>query len=84
MHRREPGSWYDLFQTIDQTQLMVLSVQDLNSLGVSVDPYFITKAGEEFDQEYYWNVCVSNDCHLSTILIPSGSGYSGPQSGRGR
>ncbi|KAI5453371.1 ATP-dependent DNA helicase II subunit 1 [Naganishia albida] len=28
---------------------------DLNSLGVSVDPYFISKSDEEFDQEYYWN-----------------------------
>ncbi|KAJ9102284.1 hypothetical protein QFC19_004832 [Naganishia cerealis] len=28
---------------------------DLNSLGVSVDPYFVNRAGEEFDAAFYWN-----------------------------
>jgi hypothetical protein len=31
-------------------------LQDLNSLGVSVDPFFVNRAGEEFDAEIYWNV----------------------------
>jgi hypothetical protein len=48
--------------------MLTSSLQDLNSLGVSVDPYFISKPEEEFDQDYYWNVGVmfSRDCHILT------------------
>ncbi|KAJ9122348.1 hypothetical protein QFC22_001769 [Naganishia vaughanmartiniae] len=34
---------------------------DLNSLGVSVDPFFVNRAGEEFDPEIYWNDVLIRD-----------------------
>lgn len=34
---------------------------DLNSLGVSVDPFFVNRAGEEFDAEIYWNDVLIRD-----------------------
>jgi len=35
--------------------------QDLLSLGVIVDPFFISSSEEPFDNEYYWNVSTNGD-----------------------
>jgi hypothetical protein len=61
------------------------SAQDLLSLGVIVDPFFISSSEEPFDNEYYWNVCTT----VTSAHIPSWSkcvicfiGYSEPRTRR--